>query len=71
MILFFKNFVFESMFYYFPPRCVFIAALGFLCLQRAGSFSAAVCGLLVAEASLVAEHRLSSCNVWLSLLCNM
>ena len=30
-----------------------------------------VCGLLIAAASLVAEHRLSSCGPWSSLLCSM
>ena len=38
-------------------------------MESGGYPLAAVCRLLVAVASLVAEHRLNSCSAWALLLC--
>ena len=50
--------------------CLFLAALGLHCCARAfcscselGLLFVSVCGLLIAVASLVAEHRLEACGL--------
>lgn len=61
--LFFKGGLFS--FHYFWLHWVFADALGFSLAAAGGNyFLAAVTGLLIAAASLSAEHRLSSCGSW-------
>ena len=61
--LFFKGGLFS--FHYFWLHWVFADALGFSLAAAGGNyFLAAVTGLLIAAASLGAEHRLSSCGSW-------
>ena len=55
---FFKKILFIYLFIYFWLRWVFVAARGLFLVAASGGYSVAVCGLLTAVASLVAEHGL-------------
>ena len=52
------SFFFINLFIYFWLRWVFVAAHGLSLVAASGGYSAAVRGLLIAVASLVAEHGL-------------
>ena len=48
----------DSLFFFFWLRWVFIAACGLSLVAANGLLFVAICGLLIAVASLVAEHGL-------------
>ena len=53
------------MLFYFWPHRVFLAVRGLPLVAASWGYSpVAVLGLLIAMASLVEEHRLSSCEAW-------
>ena len=53
------------LFMYFQLHWVFVAAHRLsLVAANGGNSLVAVCGHLIAVASVVAEHRLSSCGAW-------
>ena len=57
--------LFTVTFMYFWLCWVFVATHGLsLVMESRGSSLVLVRGLLIAEASLVTEHRLSSCGSW-------
>ena len=52
------------MFIYFWLCCVFVAVCGLSLVEESGGYSVIVVhGLLIAVASLVAEHRLQACRL--------
>ena len=58
LLFYFYLFILINLFIYFWLCWVFVAACGLSLVAASGGYSVAVRGLLIAVASLVAEHRL-------------